>query len=234
VSASTFDDCEQAAPRSWSGPSRSEQANAWQRHSIAWNLSGALAVLAWLSSLAGLSNANGILVFMFVLVGFALTFVSSIAGLMELVANLQLDIAAQGQWRKRRWLGAFALSGAAVIIAVDLAQLGATTDIDFHPINTGGVATLVILSLLALAPMIRPTNVRVMTVVLIGVACVLGAGIFILWNLQYLSALDRNLVASGILLSSLSLYALAVDVRSTRLTYQPIATAVANVVQSHR
>lgn len=173
-------------------------------------------------------------IFLYSLCGFLLTTIGALGSLVELISNVQLDIDGRDQWRNRRWLGAGALLGAAALLAIGSTQAAFARE--FQGVSAPGV---VIIGLLALAPMAKPTNLRVMLVVCVGVVCVLLAGSVLLG--KYVTTSDEeNFIfrvaattwiragfASGILLSSLCLYALAANVQRSRITYRPIAMAVA-------
>lgn len=174
------------------------------------------------------------LIFLYSLCGFLLTTVGALGSLVELISNVQLDIDGRDQWRKRRLLGAGALLGAGGVLAIGSTQTAFARE--FQGVTA---PALVIFGLLALAPMAKPTNIRVMLVVCVGVVAVLLAGSVLLG--KYVSSSDEEMFflhvgatawsragfASGILLSSLCLYALAANVQRSRITYRPIAMAVA-------
>ncbi|MBP9087983.1 MAG: hypothetical protein KBG15_17815 [Kofleriaceae bacterium] len=155
--------------------------------------------------------------------GFLMTTLGGLGGVVELLSNVPVGIEARDRWRVRRWLGVGALLGASGVIAI-----GATHAAFARDFNGVVSAAAVIVSLLALAPMTRPTNGRVSFVVMVGVVAIMFAGGSLLGvSAMEVPALARRGFASSILVSSLCLYALAADVRASRLTYRPIATAVA-------
>lgn len=190
--------------------------------SIFWLVCGSLAVAAWMAAVSAPRDA--MLIFLYTLFGFLLTTLTGLGGLVEMVSNLPLGIEARDRWRRRRWLGVGALVGASGVVAI-----GSTHEAFARDFNGVTSAAVVIVALLALAPMARPTNGRVMFVVMVGVVTVMFAGGALLGvSAMDLSGVARRGFASSILLSSLCLSVLAADVRKSRLTYQPLATAVAS------
>jgi len=189
---------------------------------------GGLAVAAWMAAVG--APADAMMIFLFSLFGFLLTTVGFLGGLVEILWDLTLGIEARDRWRVRRWLGAGALLGASGVVAI-----GATHAVFVRDFNGMLPATAVVVALLALAPMTRPTNGRVMLVVMVGVVAMgLAGGSLLFAYGANLSELVRCGFASSILVSSLCLYALAHDVRKTRLTFEPSAKAIARAVATER
>lgn len=190
--------------------------------SIFWLVCSSLAVAAWMAAVSAPRDA--MMIFLYTLFGFLLTTLGGMGSLVEMVSNLPVGIEARDRWRRRRWLGVGALVGAAGVVGI-----GATHEAFARDFNGVTSAAAVIVALLALAPMTRPSNGRVMFVVMVGVVAVMFAGGSLLGvSAMDLPGLARRGFASSILLSSLCLYALAADVRKSRLTFKPIATAVAS------
>ena len=189
--------------------------------SMFWLVCSSLAVAAWMVAVSAPRDA--MMIFLYTLFGFLLTTLGGLGSWVEIASNLPLGIEARDRWRRRRWLGVGALVGAGgvvIIAATHAAFVG-----DFNGTTS---AAAVIVALLALAPMTRPSNGRVMFVVMVGVVAIMLAGGSLLGVSGFeLAGLARRGFASSILLSSLCLYALAADVRISRLTFKPIATAVA-------
>ncbi len=191
-----------------------------------WLVCGGLAVAAWMTAVS--APPSNTMIILYSLLGLLLTGLGVLGGGFEMLHNLPLGIVARDHWRVRRWLGGVAMVGSAGVVAI-----GATQEALANDFNGIASAAAVIVVLLALAPMTRASNRRVMFVVMVGVVSVFLSGVKLL-DLENLHGLAARGYASSILLSSLCLYVLAADVRKSRLTFVPMAETMAIAVATER